>query len=355
MAAAQTVINEVSGFEGTVRRQREKLQLASYLKLDHVGQVCPVCDQPSDAGANAVEAIRATLLKVSSESAAVDRVRPRLIDYDNTLQDKRAEINTQLRSVDDNIRTLLRQSEDARMFASLAHLRAHLLGRVSFFIETMSDEGRSEGKDLNVLRSQIRDLEGLVDRDARLVRLRRAERKISQYATEGFSNLPTIEPCVGSELDFSSSLPDVAVIEAGTSIVLHMSDIGSDQNYLAIHIALSFALQHFLGEEGSPVPGVLVFDQISRPYFPAKGEEQRDERTIQTAGDEAEDEDIRAMRRHVDFLFAETARQPDLQVILIEHAYFADDPRYVAATRERWTRASGRGLVPSDWPIRPAN
>ena len=28
------------------------------------------------------------------------------------------------------------------------------------------------------------------------------------------------------------------------------------------------------------------------------------------------------------------------RLLLIEHAYFADDPRYVAATRERWTRAS---------------
>lgn len=355
-AAAQTVIGEVSGFEGTVRRQREKLMLASHLKLDEVGHVCPVCDQPSEAGATTVEALRVAFEKIRSESAAVDRVKPRLIDYDGALRDRRGEINTALRGVDDRIRTWLRQSDDARMFASLANLRAHLLGRVSFFLETMKDEQRAEGRNLNVLRTQIRDLEGLVDRDARIVRLRRAERKISQYATEIFSNLPTIEPCVGSELDFSSSEPAIAVIEAGSNIVLHMTDVGSDQNYLAIHVALSFALQHFLGDEGSPVPGVLVFDQISRPYFPAKGEEPHDEKMIDATGDdEEEDEDIRAMRRHVDFLFTETDRLTDLQVVLIEHAYFADDPRYVKATRERWTRASGRGLVPSDWPIRPAS
>ncbi|GCA52884.1 hypothetical protein KGO5_05350 [Sinorhizobium sp. KGO-5] len=351
-AAAQSVMEEVSGFEGTVRKQREKLMLASHLKLDGVGHVCPVCEQPSDVGINTVEALRATLFKVSSESAAVDRVKPKLIEFDGALQTKRAAINKDLKSVDDKIRTWLRQSDDARMFASLAHLRAHLLGRVSFFVETMNDERRPDERDLTVLKSQIRELEGLVDRDARLVRLRRAERKISQYATEAFSNLPTIEPCVGSELYFSSSEPEVAVIESDSSIVLQMADVGSDQNYLAIHIALSFALQHFLGEAGSPVPGVLVFDQISRPYFPAKGEEQRDERTITATGDDEEDEDIIAMRRHVDFLFAETARRAGLQVILIEHAFFADDPRYVAATRERWTRASGRGLVPSNWPVR---
>lgn len=146
----------------------------------------------------------------------------------------------------------------------------------------------------------------------------------------------------------------MAVIEADSGVVLKMSDVGSDQNYLAIHIALSFAIQHYLEKVRSPVPGVLIFDQISRPYFPSKGEE-RDELAISadenTHGDE-EDEDIRAMRQHVDFLFAETGRRPELQVILIEHAYFADDPRYVAATRERWTRASRRGLLPADWPSR---
>ena len=44
-------------------------------------------------------------------------------------------------------------------------------------------------------------------------------------------------------------------------------------------------------------------------------------------------EHIQAMRRHIDFLFVETARRKGLQVLLIEHAYFADDPRYVAAER----------------------
>ena len=77
----------------------------------------------------------------------------------------------------------------------------------------------------------------------------------------------------------------------------------------------------------APVPGVLVLDQISRPYFPASGEEEVDEAEI--AGRE-EDEDVQAMRRHIDFLFTEAAQRTGLQVLLVEHAYFADDPRYVA-------------------------
>jgi hypothetical protein len=111
---------------------------------------------------------------------------------------------------------------------------------------------------------------------------------------------------------------------------------------------LSFALQRYFEVSKSPVPGFLVFDQISRPYFPTRGE---DEDETEIKGRE-EDEDVQAMRKHIEFLFTETARRTGLQVLLIEHAYFADDPRYVAATRERWTRASRRALIPLDWPVR---
>jgi hypothetical protein len=223
------------------------------------------------------------------------------------------------------------------------------LGRVSFFLEASIDEPRQISRDLSVLRAEIAELEARVDREAKRIRLQRAERKISQFASEAFAMLPTVAPCVGSELEFSSREPEVAVIEADSGTVLRMSDVGSDQNYLAIHVALSFALQRYFELVEAPVPGLLVLDQISRPYFPTSGEEEQDEAEI--AGRE-EDEDVQAMRRHIDFLFSETARRAGLQVLLIEHAYFADDPRYVAATRERWTRSSGRALIPADWPIR---
>ena len=91
-----------------------------------------------------------------------------------------------------------------------------------------------------------------------------------------------------------------------------MPDVGSDQNYLAVHVSLSFALQRYFESVAAPVPGVLVLDQISRPFFPNRGE---DEDETEIAGGE-EDEDVQAMRRHIDFLFGETARRSGLQVLL---------------------------------------
>lgn len=347
--ATRAAIRDAEGFQDAVARQREKLKLAEHLGLDEVSRTCPICSTPSERGQEVAAHIEQTLTTIRAESAAVERVRPRLVDHDREIDGRVTLLNRELRRVDDAIRSWLRQSDDTIRLDDDSQARSHVLGRISFFLEAVSDEPRRTFADIEVIRSQIAAFEEQVDFEAKEIRLRHAESKISQFASEVFALLPTVAPCVGAELQFRARPPDISVIEAGSRAVLRMTDVGSDQNYLAIHIALSFALQRFFTEVNSPVPAVLVLDQISRPYFPTRGESV-EEKEI-TGG--AEDEDIQAMRKHIDFLFSEAARRPELQVILIEHAYFADDARYTNATRERWTRTTHKALIPLDWPVRP--
>jgi hypothetical protein len=346
--ATRIAIREASGFQGAVARQREKLMLVEHFKGHQISTVCPLCDAPSSRGRETAQALQATLEKVRAESAVVERVKPRLLEQDQQLDIEVKRLNLELRRIDDQMKTSIRQSEEVIRLADLAQVRAHLLGRISYFLESSVDEPRQTRRDLNVLRAEITELEGRVDREAKRIKLQRAERKVSQFASEAFAVLPKVEPCVGSELEFSSREPEISIIEADSESILRMPDVGSDQNYLAVHIAFAFGLQRYFESVNAPVPGLLVIDQISRPYFPTSGEDV-DETEVE--GGE-EDEDIQAMRKHLDFLFKETERRKGLQVLLIEHAYFADDPRYVAATRERWTRKSRRALIPLDWPLR---
>lgn len=346
--ATKAAVREASGFQGAVVRQRQKLELAEHLHLQEVLQACPLCNAPSERGRATALALQGTLDKIRAESAAVERVKPQLVELDGELDRRLGSMNAELRDVDRRIRSWLQQNEKARELASIAELKTYLIGRISFFLETSVNEPLQAARDLNVLRNEIEELEARVDRDTKRAKLQHAERKISQFATEAFAQLPTVAPCIGSELEFSSRVPEVTIMEEGGGAVLRMPDVGSDQNYLAIHIALSFALQRYFEIVHAPVPGVLVLDQISRPYFPSRGE---DDDEAEIAGSE-EDEDVQAMRRHINFLFSETARRKGLQVLLIEHAFFADDNRYRAATRERWTRVSGDALIPLDWPTR---
>ena len=92
------------------------------------------------------------------------------------------------------------------------------------------------------------------------------------------------------------------------------------------------------------MPAFLAFDQISRPYYPQRGDDE---------SDTGENEEVSAIRRRLNFLFDATAALKGLQVVLIEHAYFGDGPRYVAATRKRWNKLSGGGApIPLNWPRR---
>ncbi len=338
--ATQAALQEMAGFEGAIRRQYEKLKIAEHLQP--VAHSCPLCASPSERGIVAAQAIRQSMDIVRSEGVAVENVRPRLVEHEDSLQLELARLNDRLKGVDERIKTWIRQSGEAKEMADLAQYHAHLMGKVSQFLE-MNPAKPLPGPDLDVLRGQIEGLEALIDNDAKQVLLTRAERKVSQYLSEAFALLPTVDPCIGADLEFSSKPPAIAIIEKGTEAVLRLPDAGSDENYLAIHIALSFALQKYLGTINAPVPGFLVFDQISRPYYPQRGE---DEESI------GENEEVLAMRRHLDFLFNATSEQRDLQVLLIEHAYFGDDPRYVAATRMRWNKLSGDALIPLDWPKR---
>lgn len=346
--AAKSAIRESSGYQGAVKQQHEKLMLVDHLKLGELSHTCPLCESPSERGREVVEALHAALSTVRVENAVVERVRPHLLEVDSELDGDLQRLNSDLRRVDSLIEAWLGQSERARELSSLAQVHSHLRGRISYFIENIVDEVPRVGVDLEGIRAEIEELEARVNREARNIRLQRAERKVSEFASEAFQELPTVAPCIGAELEFLSRGPDVLMVESGSDAILRMPDLGSDQNYLAIHIALYFALHRYFELVNSPVPGILVLDQVSRPYFPAKG----DDYDVSEIGSGAEDEDTQAMRQHIDFLFAETQRRSGLQVLLIEHAYFADDARYRAATRERWTKQSREALIPLDWPVR---
>ncbi|MGO4317760.1 DUF3732 domain-containing protein [Agrobacterium sp. MCAB5] len=335
-------IREASGYETAVSGQSHKLRLVDHLKLDD-GR-CPVCDAQNSAGQAMAEQIRNSLSIVANEVLAVDEMRPRLDDHSGHIENLIGSKYNRLREVEAQLSGLVRVEEDSVQTGSLLQERARVVGRIDQFLETTVKDFQTASIDSASLVSRIEDLRDQVDPQARRERLRDAENMVSAFATEMLADLPTEVPATGSRVVFSST-PNLSLVEPSRRAVLAMAEIGSDQNYLAIHLALSFSLQKLFETIKAPVPGLLVIDQISRPYYPKGG----DEKKLQEM---EKDDDQVAMQQIVRFLFDETARQTGLQVILIEHAYIEEDPEYVAAVKGRWTKASGVKLIPSDWPLR---
>ncbi|CAE6967709.1 hypothetical protein R69608_07037 [Paraburkholderia nemoris] len=371
--AAKIVALESSGYQASINQQFDKLRIAEHLNLENVSFACPVCSSPTDEGAQMVRALNRTISTIRAESSSIQRIRPQLEAQVAALEERAQDLSGQLRELDASIEAALGRIAESKRLKDLAQLQSFIRGKIAYFLETIDDQLLKPAKDFSFLQDEISRLEGLVDGANRRIRLQRAENTISQFASEAFAVLPKAQPCIDAELLFSAREPRVSVAEPGAAgAILSLTDVASDANCLAVHVALSFGLQRYFEKEHLPVPGLLVLDQISRPYFPNRtaqpsqkqlGQRQNNRKLdVDTDDDEsgpdvvgigADDEDFQAMRQHIDFLFAEVERRKDLQVLLLEHAYFYDDPRYVQATRHRWTRASGKALIPTDWPRRP--
>jgi hypothetical protein len=370
LRAMRVTAQESQDYESAVTSQHEKLRIAEHLHLLEVPTTCPVCESHTETGARFAIAIKRSLETIRFETSAVGRLRPQISAAIEQLSERAEKLSGLLRETDAGIASTLNQIAEAKRFTDLAQMHAYFRGKASYFLETIDDQLHRPAKDLTQQQAEIAELEALVDADNRRIRMRRAEEAVSRFASEAFSRLPKVEPCVDAELVFSAREPQVNLIEAGPEgAVLSMADLGSDQNWLAVHVALAFGLQRHFEKECRPVPGVIVMDQLSRPYFPNQREEMHDsddednddgEELDVSADDDrpdevsigSDDDDYLAMRQHINFLFEEVAARSDLQVLLLEHAYFPHDQRYVAATKERWTRASGKGLIPRDWKRR---
>jgi hypothetical protein len=378
--AAILAASESAGYQGAVKKQEERLNIAQHLQLEGIAPVCPVCNADTEQGAEVAAALKRTIQTIRKESSAIQRVRPQLDARVTELAESSNRLSAELRELDASITAALARVQEGKRLADLGQLQAYIRGKIAGFLESIDDKLLSPAKDLTWLEGEIERLEALIDTDNRRMRLQRAESAVSRFASDAFSDLPKAQPCIEAELLFSAREPRVNVVEPGSDgAILSMHDIGSDQNCLAVHVALAFGLQHHFERDNRPVPGLLVIDQISRPYFPNRNSRDT-EVSFELAGSQivaqsrnvdsddldesdddgrdeipigADDEDFLAMRQHINFLFEEVGRRSGLQVLLLEHAYLTDDPRYVAATKHRWTRASGEALIPRDWERRP--
>lgn len=335
-------VKDASGFETAVSGQAHKLALVKHLNLEE--QKCPVCESETDLGRSMAMQIERSLEIIKGEVAAVDQVRPELVEQLSKVEEKIRSKSARLREAEAQISALIQQKELVRQAATLSQARAVVVGRVSQFLETTLEDFDVPSDDFLSLKDEIEELRDSVDPEAKRERLRDAENMISNYATTILDDLPTEVPATEARLLFSS-IPKLSLIEPLQRSVLSLAEIGSDQNYLSIHLSLSFALQKHFQTIEAPVPGVLVIDQISRPYYPEGGDEKSLEE-MEKDGDQA------AMKQISDFLFKEVERQNGLQVILIEHAYLENDEKYVASTRERWSKKSEKKLIPVHWPHR---
>jgi len=337
-------IDESSGeYRAGLQIQRDRLALSAWIR-DLASEHPAAVLEPSQAGRTRIDqlcqALEGVELKLRSYPEVAESLGKETLRQRETLDT----VLSDLAATRAEIHTLEGKSDDARKVTTRGEDISRFLGRLqeALRLYDAADTSSELNQEISTLREEVQRL-------ARLV----SEHEIGRKLENALNILQDISARLIPQLD--GEWPDAPirlVIQDLTVKVIRETrddflwEIGSGANWLAYHIALSLALQgYFLRLPQHPVPALLIYDQPSQVYFPAR-------RAGNVANDELDpdwkNEDVVAVRK-VFALFDEVSDKTKgrLQIIVLDHA---DEEVWGELKNvhlvEEWR---GKGLVPDAW------
>lgn len=324
-------------FTSITENQASKLSVNEIFNFDNGN--CPICETHLIKSNEVSKLIKESFDSLKKENQVVAEYKPKLEGYiselESSITDKKAEIH----KIETQIQNLIKESDVARKQKDNNNMKLRTLGRISYYIDNQKEIEKFDKEKLIRYSNEYNEINkkyGVVQRGEKIAE---AEKLISIIATTNLSFLPIDDTYKEDSINFISKTPTIELYNKETGDIEKFPSIGSDENYLSIHLAFMFALHKFFEIKKSPVLGLIVIDQVSRPYYP---KEEIDQDII--------DEDRDALEKHFNFIFNQVANQKGLQVIVLEHAYLHKNENYKKATKYKWPRDGEERLIPIDWP-----
>ncbi len=338
LAAARDMLESATGFTRTVQRQRQKLDVGSIFRSGNERETCPICDSSIADRTIPMKSILDALDRLDGDLNEVEQDRPQIDSYIARLEAEIEANTVALPTVRDQISAIVKESEDNSQRLELDQRRMRVSGRISYFLESMAGAQEAVRAALRTdIDAEIRELEGIVDPEAKGERLNALQLQVSGFATQVLKDLPFDDNYHDVQIMFDARKVRIQFVRG--SRVYDLRDIGGDESYLSGRISALFGLHRLFAEGNRPVPGVIIFDQISRPFYSPE---------TNPGQVRIESSDRTDLKQYVDVLFQEVENQKTLQIILLEHAYFPDDERYTKAVKRQW--GDEKKLIPFDWP-----
>lgn len=323
--------------------QRDRLSLAAWIRdlaAEHPATVL----EPSEAGRERIEQLCQALEGVELRLRSYPRVTESLGKETLRQRETVDTVLADLAAVRFEIRTLEGQSDEVQKVLSRGEEISRFLGRLqeALRLYESADTASELNQEISALRTEVRQLAALVSEHEVGRKLENALNTIQEICGRLIPQLDGEWP----EAPIRLVIHDLTVRVVRETRDDYLWEIGSGANWLAYHIALSLALQgYFMRLPQHPVPALLIYDQPSQVYFPArragKGANSNTDPIWQN-------EDIVAVRK-VFTLFDNiiTKTQGRLQIIVLDHA---DEEVWGGLKNvnlvEEWR---GKGLVPEDW------
>lgn len=340
IAAARSLESAESGFASEAREHESRLVSISIFDEDNTHS-CPFCSTVlnEDFGVPQPLDIRKSLDRISEQLERVTRNSPYVERAIAELSDGLREIQTRLGKNREEMQAILQADEHLRLLKDEATKKAHILGRISLYLESIPElpstqylEERQER-----LSAEIETLEALVSTEVIQEKLESILLLIGQEMTEWAQELELEH----SERPLRFNLKKLTIVAASPDGPIPMERMGSGENWVGYHLIGHLAFHKWFTQQIRPVPHFLFLDQPSQVYFPP---EPAEDRSVEDLGDD----DRTELRRMFKMVFDAVADvTPGFQVIITEHADINED-WYQNAIRERWR--GGLKLVPDEWP-----
>lgn len=326
-----------------LRIQRDRLSLSSWIRDLSTEKHAAVLE-PSEAGRARLdqlcEALEGIELRLRSHPGVAESLGRETLRQRETIDGVLGE----LAAVRREIRDLEGKSEEARKVNTRGEEISRFLGRLqeALRLYEAADTSSALSEEIAALKAQVASL-------ARFV----SEHEIGRKLENSLNSIQNISGRLIPQLDGEwPEAPIRLVIKDLTVKVIrgtrddYLWEIGSGANWLAYHVALTLALQgYFLSQPHHPVPALLIYDQPSQVYFPAR---RTGDATADELDPEWRNEDVAAVRK-VFALFDHVINRTKgkMQIIVLDHA---DEEVWGKLTNvhlvETWR---GTGLVPSEW------
>ena len=331
---------EASRFEVEAREQEARLLsigLVSETNRD-VGEMCPLCESQLAVPVPEVSDLRASLQDVRTQLRSVRRDAPRLQERLSALATQRDDINEELGKVNADIARRISDNERLRLEQHQFTEQARVVGRIAYYLENMAavDEDSQLAQTLDQLRAETAELESLLDRDVAEEHVMTALNLLGRDLTT-FGQQLRLEH---GEHPLRLDLKRLTVLADTDDGPLPLTQMGSGENWVGYHVAVHLSLHRLFRRRQRPIPGVLMLDQPSQPYYPP-------ERDQQEWVDGASDEDREAVRQLFRVLREYCAAStPHMQIIVTDHVELLDN-WFKEAIVARWR--AGLALVPQVW------
>ncbi len=347
IASAQRYVKGASDFQTEAQEQRSRLESINALPRASNGAWQWPFLKEADARMDGItQSLLAELSSLDSELQHVGGARPRLDEHLAALTDRAGQLKEAIREVEIDLNAAVFAEEKAVAQEDSNALALKVQGRVSFYLDSLNPS------------DTISDLKFKVDRlQAKLDQLNQkagtdedADARMDSVITHISSTMTMLVKefkAFFSEFPFRLDMRNLTVVVQRPGNPVPMIRTGGGANWLAYHISALLALHHYASENRIPIPRFLMLDQPTQVYFPSQaiyeavaGDSERVRRV---------DADLEAAKKLFETLLNYTkVIVPGFQLIVTEHANFADDWFQGALVEEPWMNPPA--LVPQDWP-----